>query len=256
MALLPSREISEKLCDVFFCTVFPLAPILHIKGFAEDFRAFWHGAESIVHGSDPNPFLKRNPSFLCLLSAILFASLVSTPQTRLKNLLGEKNEVDADEMYFVATVSTTLTGFPRRPGIYSLAAYIIAHGQFIREEEFSDAHDFVSTAFRVALSMGLHRNLPEAGFSVAESETRRRLWWYILHLDVMSSVSSGLSPLFIDDKMANTDVISQHDELEDDVQPSHETSMIFLYFFGHHLTIDSRRTVLGGLSPVCRYKSD
>ena len=228
MALLPSRETSEELCDLFFCTVFPLAPILHVKGFAEDFRAFWNGAEAIVHSSDPNSFLKRNPGFLCLLSAILFVALVSTPKERLKSLLGEKLKVDANQMYLVAAVSTSLTGFPRRPGIYSLAAYIFAHGQFIREEEFSDAHDFVSTAFRVALSMGLHRHLPEAGFSIAESETRRRLWWYILHLDVMSSVSSGVSPLFFDDKMANPDVISQHDQLEDDIQPAINESMISL----------------------------
>lgn len=238
MALLPSQETSEKLCDLFFCTVFPLAPILHVKGFAEDFRAFWHGADSIAHNSDPNPFLKKNPGFLCLLSAILFASLVSTPQARLKGLLGAKTEVDANEMYFVVTVSSSLTGFPRRPGIYSLAAYVFAHGQFIREEEFSDTHDFVSTAFRVALSMGLHRHLPEAGFSVAESETRRRLWWYILHLDVMSSVSSGLSPLFIDDKMANTNVISQHDQLEEDIQPGVNESTIPSLFLGYELIID------------------
>ena len=113
-------------------------------------------------------------------------------------------------------ISATLTGFPRRPSIYSLAAYIIAQSQFVREEEFSDAPDFISTSFRIALGMGLHRHLPEAGFTVAELETRRRLWWYILHLDVMSSSSSGLSPLFIDEKMANTDSICQYDAQEGD----------------------------------------
>ena len=114
-------------------------------------------------------------------------------------------------------VSATLTGFPRHPSIYSLAAYIIAQSQFVREEEFSDAPDFISTSFRIALGMGLHRQLPEAGFTAAELETRRRLWWYILHLDVMSSCSSGLSPLFIDEKMTNTPSICQYDAQEGDL---------------------------------------
>jgi hypothetical protein len=119
-------------------------------------------------------------------------------------------------MYFVAMVSATLTGFPRRPSLDTLAAYIVAQSQFVREEDFSDSPDFISTAFRIALGMGLHRQLPDAGFTTAELEMRRRLWWYILHLDVMSSASSGLSPLFIDDKMANANTISQYDRHEDD----------------------------------------
>jgi hypothetical protein len=110
----------------------------------------------------------------------------------------------------------TLTGFPRSPTLYSLAAYIIVQSQFIREEEFSDSPDFIGTAFRVALGMGLHRHLPSADFTTAERETRRRLWWYILHLDVMASASSGISPLFIDDKMANTDMIHEYDETVDE----------------------------------------
>ncbi|KAK6369419.1 hypothetical protein LTS17_009762 [Exophiala oligosperma] len=117
-------------------------------------------------------------------------------------------------MYFAAMVSASLTGFPRRPSIYSLAAYLFAQSQFVREEEFSDVPDFISTSFRLALGMGLHRHIPDAGFTHAEMETRRRLWWYILHLDVMSSSSSGLSPLFINKKMANTDEIARYDWVE------------------------------------------
>lgn len=85
--------------------------------------------------------------------------------------------------------------------------------QFIREEDFSSSPSLINTAFRIALGMGLHRDLPQADFTPAEFETRRRLWWYILHLDVMSSSSSGLSPLFINDRMTDAGTISQVDEL-------------------------------------------
>ncbi len=86
----------------------------------------------------------------------------------------------------------------------------------MREEDFANCGDFISTAFRIALGMGLHRHLPEAPFSISELEMRRRLWWYILHLDVMSSASSGLSPFFIDDKMANTEMVSPFYQNEGD----------------------------------------
>ena len=197
--------------------MFPLTPVLHLPRFARDFRTFWNETGSpIGHDAEVGALLRRNPSFVCLLSSILFASLVSAPPSRLPNILEGDRDLTPEKMYFVAMVSATLTGFPRRPSLDTLAAYIVAQSQFIREEDFSDGPDFISTAFRIALGMGLHRQLPHATFTVEEREMRRRLWWYILHLDIMSSASSGLSPLFIDEKMANADPITQYDQLDDD----------------------------------------
>lgn len=215
MALLPKREVCEKLCKLFSTTVFPLMPLLHLRSFGEDFGEFWDGVRGgNIHNSEPSLFLLKKPGFLSLLTSILFSTLASTSKPRVRMLLGEENVPDTGEMYFAAMVSASLTGFPRRPSIYSLAAYLFAQSQFVREEEFSDVPDFIATSFRLALGMGLHRQFSDAGFTHAEMETRRRLWWYILHLDVMSSSSSGLSPLFINKKMANTDEIAQYDWVE------------------------------------------
>ncbi|KIW09949.1 hypothetical protein PV08_11725 [Exophiala spinifera] len=215
MALLPTREVCEKLCRLFFSTVFPLMPLLHLRSFGEDFGEFWEGTRTgNMHNSEPSLLLLKKPGFLCLLTSILFSALSSASKSRVKLLLGDSNVPDTGEMYFAAMVSASLTGFPRRPSIYSLAAYLFAQSQFVREEEFSDVPDFIATSFRLALGMGLHRQFSDVGFTRAEMETRRRVWWYILHLDVMSSASSGLSPLFIDKKMANTDEISPHDCVE------------------------------------------
>jgi hypothetical protein len=217
LALLPNRETCEKLCGFFFATVFPLVPILHTKSFAEDFRTFWDGINpDDLHDSEPSMFMRRKPAFLSLLSAILFAALSSASPARLERMFENPADLNGGDIYFIAMASAALTGFPRRPSILSLAAYIIAQSQFVREEEFSDAPDFIATSFRVALGMGLHRQVPVSSFGAAEIETRRRLWWYILHLDVMSSSSSGLSPLFINRKMANTDAISQYDPPDND----------------------------------------
>ncbi|OAL25418.1 hypothetical protein AYO20_10452 [Fonsecaea nubica] len=229
MALLPSREICEKLCGFFFSTVFPLTPIFHMKSFAEDFRTFWDGIPpASVHNAEPSVFMRKKPGFLSLLSAILFAAVFSAAPARLERIFGEPTTLNPGDMYFIAMASASLTGFPRRPSIYSLAAYIIAQSQFVREEEFSDAPDFIATSFRVALGMGLHRQLPESGLPPSELETRRRLWWYILHLDVMSSSSSGLSPLFINQKMANTDSICQYDVQNDDPSARQEIDVRYL----------------------------
>ena len=219
ISLLPRREACDTLCNLFFATVFPLIPIIHLRGFSGEVEAFWQGLPTEnLHATEPSLFLRKQPGFLCLFSSILFAALASSSQSRIKSIFGDETEIYAEDMYFIAMVSASLTGFPRNPSTYSLAAFIFAQSQFVREEEFSDAPDFISTSFRIALGMGLHRQLSGADFTVAEFETRRRLWWYILHLDVMSSCSSGLSPLFVDEKMANTDAICNYEEEEGNEQ--------------------------------------
>ena len=155
---------------------------------------------------------------------MLFAALKCSPKSQLQNTLGENPDLTAGDMYILAVISTTMTGFPRRPSLYSLAAYILTQSPFVMEEDFSDFPDFISTSFRVALGMGLHRHIPEAAFSTDELETRRRLWWYIIHLDVMASASSGLSPLFIDDRMTNVEMISEYDRSGDNyVREGHQS---------------------------------
>src|SRR5262249_24800150 len=128
MALLPDKRTCEKQCSLFFATVFPLMPILHVQGFAEDLKTFWDGIRTgaNLHDTEPSPLLRKNPSFVCLLSAILFAGLSSASQSRLKSIFGDEPDLNAGDIYFIAMVSATLTGFPRHPSIYSLAAYIIA----------------------------------------------------------------------------------------------------------------------------------
>ena len=215
----------EKLCNLFCAVVFPLIPLLHLPSFANDFRSFCEEMDNteMRHG-DVGPFLRKQPGFVCLLSSVMFTTLVSVPALRLKSVLGDGADLVPGDMYFAAVASARLTGFPRNPSIYTLAAYIYAQSQFVREEDVADSQNFISTAFRIALGMGLHRDIPEASFPIAELETRRRLWWYIIHLDVMSSASSGLSPLFINEKMSNIDMISPYYHSEGEASQEHPQS--------------------------------
>jgi hypothetical protein len=188
-------------------------PILHLPSFATDYEDFWaERASQTQHDSSVPSVMRKRPGFVSLLAAIVFSSLLSGTARQL-DVAQDAHKLHVGDMYFATVMAATLTGFPRRPTLYSLAAYMFSQSQFVREEEFSEGPSFIITAFRVALGMGLHRKLEEAGFTGAEQETRRRIWWYILHLDTMSACSSGLSPLFVDEKMANSSMISISDSL-------------------------------------------
>lgn len=213
-AMLPDRDTCTKLCNIFFGKIFPLIPILHLPSFRLDFDEL---VNSLSTRNDCQrgvaPILRRRPGLLCLLFSIMFSAQFCASPLESKATFGSETPHRPIENYYLGTMlAAHLTGFPRRPSLYTLAAYIYSQSQFAREEAFRDAPEFVSMSFRIAIGMGLHRNLPNSSLSASEIETRRRLWWYIQHLDIMASCSSGLSPLFIDEKMANASVISEHDE--------------------------------------------
>lgn len=215
LAMLPDRSTCEKLCLIFVGKVFSLIPILHLPTFRVEFDDLWQHLDSskTCQNRQVASVLRRKPGLLCLLFSMMFSVLYCTPESILKAAFGgQLPELSTKTCYLALTVVARLTGFPMRPTTYTLAAYIYTQSQFAREEDFRDAPEFVSVSFRLAIGMGLHRQIREVTMEAGELETRRRLWWYIIHLDVMVSCSSGLSPLFIDDKMANTTMIQAFDE--------------------------------------------
>lgn len=215
VAILPSQEICERLCKIFFTSIFPLIPIIHPPSFVDDFRDFWkEKAEISRHPLKTSSILHRKPGFVSLLASICFSSLASGAQHPLHSTEGGNN-VQASDMYFATTTALSLSGFPRRATIYAIAAYIYAQSQFVGKGEVCDGLEFVPTAFRTALGMGLYSNLHRANATDDEQESRRRIWRYILYLDVMESSSSGLSPLSVGEKMDNNPRISTSDTLED-----------------------------------------
>lgn len=214
--MLPSKATCHILCSAFFTNVFPLIPILHIPSFTKNHEAFWRDfQQNGDHNINIGPFLRERPDFVCLLCAMMFAGILTMSSTQLENISIKNSTSMADDLYFATMKSASLVGFPRRPSLNSLASYIIAEMQLLREEDFADPPAHITTSFRVALSMGLHRDIDRFEFS--EAETRRRLWWFIIHQDVMISASSGLSPLFIDEDMANVTMIARQDEGMDGV---------------------------------------
>ncbi|KAL1303170.1 hypothetical protein AAFC00_006597 [Neodothiora populina] len=204
--MLPEKDVCDHLCNLFSVAVYPLMPILHQPDFLAQYRAFW--AESINrnwHVTGPGQVVRKDPSFVCLLFSMLFAATIiesSGPDS------GEAEDIFSGDLYFATMASLNLTGFPRRATHNSLAAYLFAQLQISREEEFLDSPTFVSTSFRTALSMGLHRDGSAFGCSPVQIETRRKLWWHAIHLDTMVASSSGLPPLFINENISNTGMVS------------------------------------------------
>ena len=66
----------------------------------------------------------------------------------------------------------------------------------MREEEPLTCVAFVGLALRVATMLGLHKDPSHfRGMSPIEAEIRRRVWWQLVHIDVLVAIASGLPPM-------------------------------------------------------------
>jgi hypothetical protein len=214
-ALLPGRAICRRLCAAFFTSVYPLTPILHLPSFSEEYDSFWtERAENDSTRCGLGPLATSKPNFIALIYSILFAAVMAMPSSEFQSDYGVSDDFAA-KLYRNYQISLLLLGFPQTPSLYTLTAYIFAQSQLMREEEFmAESPIFISRVFRLALSMGLHRKSSHAALSQEDEEVRSKIWWHIIHLDVMTSASSGLSPLFIDEKMSNVRMVSTFEDME------------------------------------------
>ena len=102
-----------------------------------------------------------------------------------------------------------MVAFPRNPTIYSLASFLIVHNLLDREEEPVAACSYVSVALRAAQAMGLHRDGTHFALDRVETEMRRRIWWHIIHTDIMTAIPSALPPLCLSDSIYDTRIICE-----------------------------------------------
>lgn len=185
---LPPRDVCEGIWANFMATIYPVIPVLHLPIFYRQVDRFWNSVATYHRSGTPDGFLAECPSFLALMLATLFCGSLNEQSNGTDSSSSQtdrpvENRSRLSKRMYRATAQTlTILGFPRDPTIFSLAAWLIWHVPLIREES-ERSTSFISTAFRVGQALGLHRDPQHFDSADGEAETRRRVWWHILHKD-------------------------------------------------------------------------
>jgi Fungal specific transcription factor domain len=257
---LPQKDTCGELYANFVSSIHPLIPLLHLPSFDEQYSRFWTWYQSWNHTDIPDGVLAETPGFLSLMVSILFAGSLIGPAGEFSMAANPMNLSDLQgKLYQLTSQSLCLVGFPRSPSISSLQAYLIFHSLQIREEEALSSCSFVAVAFRMAQAMGLHRDGTEFDMEPVEVEVRRRLWWYIIHLDVMSSLISGL-PLVASLESSTTTMLSEiKDELignmDNDMSDSSNLSPSYVLSVGRFETSSVIRKILQTIISPQKYNA-
>lgn len=217
LSQIPGKTTCNMLCHSFVINVYPMIPIIHLLSFQQACHRFWQWMEYRTERRTQHPdILAENPSFLALLSAVLFCGVTTCSKSDFFQHTGSQSRPEASRNLLSLTKEAiSFVGFPQNPALDSLSAFLLSQTMLLREEEAFNSCAFVSIALRIAQGMGLHRDGSHFDLDPVQAETRRRVWWYILHTDVMISIASGLPPLLMDHRSFDTQPISEVHE------PSH-----------------------------------
>ncbi|OAX79804.1 hypothetical protein ACJ72_05876 [Emergomyces africanus] len=202
----PTRRQSHILYKGFMSGVHAISPVVHPPSILRKYRAFWNWYENAAESGEPCP----DPSFIPLLYAIWYGGSVTISHWTIRDEFDIKSRAALSEV-FHDEVNRWLRkiSFPRSPSMHGLKAFLLVQTILSREEEPLASSLFVSLALRVAQTMGLHRDPAQFGISACQAETRRRIWWHIVHMDGVVAMSSGLPPLVSDENYWDVRVTSE-----------------------------------------------
>lgn len=226
---LPTRTASDALLDIFFYAVWPIAPIVHPSTLRADYDEFWEWCANNKTALVPSK-LSDDPTFFCLLFAVLYCGASAAPEACWTSgaLQGLPKETTVSQLREAYDTSLSLCQHLEHPTMNSLVSMLLTWPFTPGAHEPMRNVLSVGTIVRLAQSMGLHR---EGNFGSAlgaeEREIRRRVWWYIVRLDVHASISSGLPTCIGSEALGQVNMISDAGEDKDHEAAGHSIANMF-----------------------------
>lgn len=198
---LPNKPAADTLLQSFFTSVYPIHPLIDTSTFQSKYEVFWEWARA--GDLRPPASLVQDPTITCLFFAIFHAGASVTPASTWMDdsSLRELNRgTTITQLKTACSDSLVACRHSSHPTLNTLVASILMH-LFSERESLMEDTLFISTAIRLAHSMGLHQenDMPDLN---PTREQRRRIWWHMVWLDVQSSLSSGL-PTCVGDNTLN-----------------------------------------------------
>jgi hypothetical protein len=170
------------------------------------YEGFWEWYEQGSYAGEPYKY----PSFIPLLYAVWYGASVSIPLKTIQTEFDlETRTALSGPFHDEVTRWLQKIGFPRNVSLYGLTAFLMVQTILSKEEEPMTSGLFIGLALRVAQTMGLHRDPAQFGVRSCAAETRRRVWWHIVHMDWVVAMSSGLPPQVSDENYWDVRMLSE-----------------------------------------------
>lgn len=116
----------------------------------------------------------------------------------MRNDLGVEKDQLLKQYRFATEQALARAGFLNTNEIVTVQAFVLFLVCVRRYDDTRFVWSLTALAFRIAQSLGLHRDGAKFGLSPFDTEMRRRLWWQVCILDVRAAEDYGSEPSIID----------------------------------------------------------
>lgn len=188
--ILPSRETCDSLVQEYFKTWEKAFRVLHTTTFLRDLERFWIARRSADAVTDS--------SMLPLLTAVIAtaqASIVPPGSSSSEDHSNAGGATSADRCDLLHEWSTTV---PRKQRLelstlQTLTLLVLTELALFTPND--TIWSFMGSVNRMAMTMGLQCDVSSSPkLPVADKETRKRLWFTIVELDLQLSMANGMPP--------------------------------------------------------------
>ncbi|KAE9376137.1 hypothetical protein N431DRAFT_464187 [Stipitochalara longipes BDJ] len=184
LAALPERPIVDRLIYRYFNSNSPALHIIHKPTFQRNYKKFW----ADPHGS-PISWLALIYSLMCLAT---FAALGAGEE----NADARGTPMEMIRNYRICCTRCLVLSNYAQPGPYTLETFLIyMEGEFVlSKDDQMNCYLIIGIAVRLAMRMGLHRDSDNVGGNITpyQGEIRRRIWHFLVQMDLMVSFHIGL----------------------------------------------------------------
>ncbi|OJJ45830.1 hypothetical protein ASPZODRAFT_98770 [Penicilliopsis zonata CBS 506.65] len=172
-------SMAKTLWTVFCENVNPLIKIIHVPTGSSLL-------EEVLAGDTP-----VRPARDALFYSIYACAVMSMAEDECAALFHRERGAVLDEMMAAAKRALLEASFMQSLELMVLQAFVLFLTALQTCTESSAFWSLLGVAIRRAQTLGLHRDGTRLGLSLFETEMRRRLWWYLVSLDVRATEVAG-----------------------------------------------------------------
>ncbi|RFU33619.1 hypothetical protein B7463_g2722, partial [Scytalidium lignicola] len=159
---LPRKDVSDALIGAFFEYVHPNFTVLHQNSFLHQYRTTFVDGTKAIKDVEPG-------WACCLFMTLVFGAQVFENHDREQFTKLQRRYLDLVEARVNLLISSG--------SIANLQAILLLQLYQHNTTERNTAFMILGCASRMAMALGLHREVINAGFGPIEQELRRQIWW-------------------------------------------------------------------------------
>ncbi|EGE06077.1 C6 transcription factor domain-containing protein [Trichophyton equinum CBS 127.97] len=204
----PSKAEIFKLWSTFCDNVDPLTKILHIPSTNALLTQSLRSEESGI----------VSQKLQGLIFAICACAAMSIGENECQAMLG--SSISLESLIAATAASLVESSFMQSLDLITLQTYVLFLTALQRGCEPSCFWTLVGIAIRIAQTIGIHQDGTKFSLPPYETEMRRRLWWYIVSLDIRATEMAGSGKPAIPQSWTTTLPLNVNDE---DISPDMAT---------------------------------